>query len=107
LLNNSNIPTTSHNALFFQQRHPTSDEITAGTIRRRKPTCQQQIGHDYSTIKNNTTIMHPRNESIMYLAENLHHVAHGSVAAGDVLSHEIVFDTLGIPNNIISPPTPK
>jgi disulfide oxidoreductase YuzD len=83
----------------------TPDEITAATIRRRKPMCQQQIEQYYNTIKNNTTIMHPRNESIMYLAEDLHHRAHGSVAAGDVLSHEIIFDTLWIPNDIISPPT--
>jgi hypothetical protein len=49
--------------------------------------------------------LNPHNESIMYLAEDLHHRAHGSVAAGDVLSHEIIFDTLWIQNNIISPPT--
>ena len=49
--------------------------------------------------------MHPRNESIMYLVEDLHHVAHGSVAAGDVLSRQIIFDTLWISNDIISPTT--
>ena len=68
-VNESNITTTSHKAIYIQQRHPTSDEVSNSKLFRRRPTCQQQIGQDYHTIKNNTIILHPINESSMYIAE--------------------------------------
>ena len=104
-VNKSDFTTTSHKAIYIQQRHPTFEEVSPSQFLRRKPTCQQQIGEDYHTIKNNTTILHPINESLMYIAENLHHRMHGSVAAKEVISHGMLFDALLISNEIISPPT--
>lgn len=99
-------PPTSHRAIYFQQRHPDKDEVKKKFLKRRKPKCQNQIGEeDYTTIKSNTTVYHPTNESLLYIAENLHNTAHGSVCTDKIENRGILFDFLDVPNDVVSPST--
>ena len=94
---------SSHNALYVQTRHPTPTEAKSSTLLRRKPACHNQIGEDHKSIKNNTTIIVPPHESIMYLAKDLHHRAHGSLSVRDIPSRSIVLDLLNIDHDEITP----
>ena len=91
------------NALYFQERIPTTKEVAASKMVRRKPVDRHQIGLDYPTIKTNTTIIHPVNEIIFYFAKDLHCRAHGSLSADDVQARGSVLDVLNIPNHVIHP----
>lgn len=94
---------TSHHALYFQNRYPTPSESKDLVLKRRKALCTNQIGEDYRTIKNNTTIIHPPTERLMYLAVDLHNRNHGSSAVRDIESRSVVFDVLHIDHEVISP----
>jgi len=97
------MPITTHQAIYIQQRHSTPDEMHLFTQKRRKPTCHRQIGEDYSTLLNNTTIAQPDGINLMYLATDLHCRTHGSVDVNDMANRDFLFDVLRIEHAQINP----
>ena len=93
----------SHDAIYIQQRIPTSDEVGVGRrMKRRRSLCKQQIGSDYNKIATNTTIVQSGRLNMFYLVTNLHVRHHGSIDTRDLSSRGIMFDFLQIPNSSIT-----
>lgn len=96
-------PIISHQAIFIQQRRLTPDEAYRASPARRKPSCTNQIGEDFHTISNNTTILQPNGDSLMYVAADLQCRPHGSVGIDEIYSRDLLFSILKIDNHKITP----
>ena len=100
---NTPLPAPSHQAIYIQTRYSTQDDFLLPSQKRRKPSSHHQIGQDYKTLSNNTTIAQPDMISLIYLAKDLHCRTHGSVGMNEITNRKFILDTLQVPNDEISP----
>ena len=55
-----------------------------------------QVGSDFCTVQNNTTIIQPKETSMYYLVTDLHARYHGSHSISETKSRQKPFEHLGI-----------
>lgn len=86
----------SHEAIYIQLRHDSISEKKLGRQKRKKALCPNELGQDYSHIRNVTTVVQKGCRNIIYATPNLHAKWHGSVDVSNLFHRDIVLDFLGI-----------
>jgi len=76
-----------------------------GVQKQKQAMCHNQIGADFHTIKNNTSIVQPKGTHLIYMSTNLHCRLHGSHCLNEVSERQELCDHLGIEYSQITPET--
>jgi hypothetical protein len=73
--------------------------------KRKQALCHNQLGADFHTIKNNTSIIQPKGTHLIYMSTNLHCRHHGSHSLNKLPDRKQLCEHLGIKFSSISPKT--